>query len=175
MLIGEGREERSCGLQELYVKFSKRPYGIDVSFLNILLAAAMRRYYPALSFSMRGEELRLDSTTMRQAWGSAAHCRVVYTPQAPYKDAQALHRIVDTFGFVGSRNIRDLWEIAADSLQAWHDSLSPLALTLEAKPGEPAYILNNLFSHKDERSARKFIGQDLLEKVRLSCCKGEEL
>lgn len=176
MLIGEGREERSCGLQELYVKFSKRPYGIDVSFLNILLAAAMRRYYPALSFSMRGEELRLDSTTMRQAWGSAAHCRVVYTPQAPYKDAQALYRIVDTFGFVGSRNIRDLWEIAADSLQAWHDSLSPLALTLEAKPGEPAYILNNLFSHKDERSARKFIGQDLLEKAGFSGLpEGEEL
>lgn len=176
MLIGEGCEERSCGLQELYTKFSRRPYGIDVSFLNVLLAAAVRRYYPALNFSLRGEELRLDSTAIRQAWGAAAHCKVLYTAQAPYQSAQALHRIVNIFGFVGSSNIRDLWEIAADSLQAWHDKLSPLALTLEPKVGEPAYVLNNLFSHKKERSAREFIGQDLIEKAGFSGLpQGEEL
>ena len=146
MLIGEGCQELSCGLQELYNKFSRRPYGIDVSFLNILLAAAVRRYYPALSFCLRGEELRLDSTALRQAWGAAAHCQVLYTPQAPYRSAQALHHIIESFGFASSRNIRDLWEIAADSLQAWHNRLSPLALTLEPKVGEPAYVQFILFS-----------------------------
>ncbi len=176
ILIGEGREERSCSLEELYAKFSKRPYGIDVSFLNILLAAAVRRYSPSLSIMGRDGEVRLDSTAIREAWGVAAHCKILYTPQAPYRSAQALHRIVNTFGFVGSKQIRDLWEIAADSLRAWHGSLSPLALTLKSEPGEPAYILNELFNHKNEESTRCFISQDLIEAAGFSGLpEGEEL
>ncbi len=176
MLIGQGREECNCGLSELYAKFSKRPYGIDVSFLNILLAAALRRYYPSLSIKVDQEELPLDSTALRQAWGKAAYCRVIYTPQAPYQSAQALYHIIDTFGYVDSCHIRDLWEIAADSLRAWHDNLSPLVRTLEVKEGEPAYVLHNLFSSSDRISARELISQGLIEAAGFSGLpEGEEL
>ena len=176
MLLGEGQEARSCSLKEIYTKFSKRPYGLDVSFLNILLAAAMRRYAPALSLAKHGEEIRLDSSSIREAWGDAAHCQILYTPQAPYKSAQALHHIIETFGFVGSENIRDIWEIATDSLKAWYRSLSPLARTLEAEPGQPACVLSELFTNKSDWSAHKFIGEGLLEAAGFSGLpEGEEL
>ncbi|MGM9999112.1 MAG: hypothetical protein ACI38Q_06940 [Candidatus Bruticola sp.] len=170
MLIGSGQEECSSNLRDILRKFSARPYGISTSFLNVLLAAAVRRFSPSLHIVKRGQDIRLDSTSLKEAWGDAANCCVVYTPQAPYSSIDGLQSIVDIFGFVGnSTQVRSMWEIAQDSLTSWYSNLSPLALTLALEPGMPAYRLNELLANKKNESARQFICEGLLAAAGLSC------
>ncbi|MGM9991888.1 MAG: hypothetical protein ACI376_03430 [Candidatus Bruticola sp.] len=169
MLVGGGQEERSNSLRDILSKFSARPYGINTSFLNVLLAAAVRRFAPSLHITKRNKEIRLDSTSLKEAWGDAANCQIVYTPQAPYGSVKGLQAIVDIFGFVGSSTqVRSMWEIAKDSLISWYNNLSPLALTLIAESGTPAYSLNELLTSKKDEPARQFICDGVLAAAGLS-------
>ena len=163
MLLGNGQEEHRCNLSDILRKFTAYPYGMEVSYLNILIAAAIRRYYPAVSIVCDGQEVELNSQALRRVWGKAAHSQIVYLPQAPYESADCLRKIVELCGFpYDGRYLRDLWEIAKDALVEWYDRLSPLARTLKVGEDEPAYVLKELLESRREASARKFIGDGLI-------------
>lgn len=165
MLLGDGQVLHSCPLDDIWKKFGSRPCGLDISYLNILLAAAMRRYSPCLHVVCDGEIAEgSGSAALHNAWARSAHSQILYLPQAPYKSVQCLSRLVSIFGTPKHRGVvRDMWETAKAAVIEWYDGMDAAASSLEPEEDSPAYILKKLASEKRGEEARDFIGKGIIE------------
>lgn len=159
-LLGNGRQIQRLSLYELGRKFLRAPYGLEISYLNLLLAAAMRRYYPSLYLLREGRAYKLDALALRQAWAQPRQSEILYLPQAPYRSAQALVQILNLFGspqVAEGDQACDLWEMAQEAVVNWYRSLPPLALSISTQPGQAAYALRQLIEHDKTETARQFV------------------
>ncbi|MBQ7502388.1 hypothetical protein IJT93_06705 [bacterium] len=175
-IVGGCVEERSVKLADIYRKFAKVPYGIETSHLDVLIAAAIRLLYPAVSIVKGEETLPLSYASLSKAKAFNTVSVLKFVPQAPYGSMDSLRSIHEVFGAPEAcEGVRDIWEYTRDSVYNWYERLIPLTAAFEPEEGTPARVIKDFVLKAREKEAREAVCSDLIEKAGFVCLpEGEE-